>query len=52
VSLRAGIVKDCDYSHTDVKIPLDPGLKRALKVGVFMTGVSYHRYDNGKGGAR
>jgi len=51
-AVRARIVTDHrDYPHTRVKIPLEVGVKRALELDAFMTGIPYDRYDRG-GGAR
>ncbi len=38
-----------DYPHTRVAVDLEKGVKRALELEAFMTGVSYPRYD-GRGG--
>ncbi len=53
-SVRHGICADYRlYPDTHVKIPLDVGIKRALELKAFMTGIPYERYDNkGRGGAR
>ena len=53
-SVRAGIVKHYrDYPDTRVKIAVDVGVKRALELDAFMTGIPYHRYDKREaGGAR
>ena len=40
------------YPHTRVKIPLEVGVKRALELDAFMTGIPYDRYDKGRGSAR
>ena len=34
-----------DYPHTHVNIDLDRGVKRALQINAFMTGVPYPRYQ-------
>jgi REP element-mobilizing transposase RayT len=45
-SVRHGICKDYRaYRHTRVFIDLDKGVKRALQINAFMTGVPYKRYD-------
>ena len=46
---RHGICADHrDYPHTHVNIDLDRGVKRALELDAFMTGVPYKRYDDRK----
>jgi hypothetical protein len=52
-AVRARVVTDYrDYPHTRVRVPLDVGVRRALELNTFMTGIPYDRYDKGKGGAR
>ena len=50
-SVRARIVTD-HRVYPRVSIPLDVGIKRALQLDAFMTGIPYDRYDRGRGGAR
>lgn len=43
---RHGVVADYRlYPHTRVNIELERGLKRALKLGAFLEGVPYKRYE-------
>lgn len=52
-SVRHGICADYHlYPHTHVQIALDRGIKRALELNAFMTGIPYDRYDKPRGGAR
>jgi hypothetical protein len=52
-SVRHGICADYRlYPDTHLKIPLEVGIKRALELNAFMTGVPYERYDKRRGGAR
>ncbi len=44
-SVRHGVAAAWQsYPHTRVRIELDRGVKRALKLGAFMSGVPYKRY--------
>lgn len=45
-SVRHGLTRQWQsYPHTHVQIDLERGIKRALEINAFMTGVSYRRYQ-------
>ncbi len=46
-SVLHGICRDYrDYPHTRASIDLDVGVKRALELQAFLSGVTYKRYEN------
>jgi hypothetical protein len=47
--VRHGIVRNWrEYSHTQIKVDLEAGVKRAKELGAFLEEVPYKRYESGK----
>ena len=52
-AVRHGIVKDYrDYKHTHLNVELEPAIKRALELKVFLSNVPYERYRKGSKSGR